>query len=460
MTKKNSSHGPGLDGFYAMLRRPGITRVRDGRWFAGVSTGLARRLGVDPLVVRAGFILLSLFFGMGVALYLVVWLLMPDEQGTLRIESALKYGDGGSIFLLIVTGLSLFGGGPWWRNDLNGFRVVGLIAVVAAIWWFVTQTDTGRGLLRPGSDQSAAPTAPEASRSTGNAAAQAGASLAAPSTDPFAASSAPAFTAPNAAAFPTPGAAPFTTPGGPPAATSAPAPGPAAYATPRTRTPAIGFAGGLLVLGLASVTGAVLMSLGLGTGSHLGVPFAGALGMLGLGLVIAGLAGRKAGWLTGFAILGITATLLTMAVPKGLTMPFRVGDTSAVVTTLGGDNTYQVGLGQLNVDLTGAKYQDTPGTDVVRATVGVGQLHLVVPEGVPVTVHASGRAGELLALGGDKTSSRMMQPGSTTPMNQFERNGTNWSETVTYESGAGPADIEVYAEVGAGQIKITTGSTP
>jgi phage shock protein PspC (stress-responsive transcriptional regulator) len=452
MTKKNSSHGPGLDGFYAVLRRPGITRVRDGRWFAGVATGLARRLGVDPLVVRAGFILLSLFFGMGVALYLVVWLLMPDEQGTLRIESALKYGDGGSIFLLVVTGLSLFGGGPWWRNDLNGFRVVGLIGVIAAAWWFVTQTDTGRGLLRPGSDRSTAPsTAPETSRSTGNAAAQAGASLAAPTADPFATSS-------GAPAAP-PGADPFSAPSGAPAATPVPAPSPAAYSMPRTRTPAIGFAGGLLVLGLASVTGAVLMSLGLGSGSHLGVPFAGALGMLGLGLVVAGLAGRRAGWLKPFAVLGIAATLLTMAMPKDLTVPFRVGDTSEVVTTLTGDDTYQVGLGQLSVDLTGAKYKDTPGTDVVRATVGVGQLHLVVPEGVPVTVHASGRAGELLALGGDKTSSRMMQHGNTTPVTQFERKGTNWSETVTYASGTGPADIEVYAEVGAGQIKITTGST-
>jgi phage shock protein PspC (stress-responsive transcriptional regulator) len=440
MTKKNSNHGSGLDGFYAVLRRPGITRVRDGRWFAGVATGLARRLGVDPLVVRAGFILLSLFFGMGVALYLVVWLLMPDEQGALRIESALKYGDGGSIFLLVIAGFSLFGGGPWWRNDLNGVRFVGLVGVVAVGWWFVTQTDAGRGLLRSG-DRAAAPsTVPDGGRSTGNAAAQAGASMGAPTSAP------------------TPTTAPFAAPGGAPETTSVPAPSPAAYVKPRTRTPAIGFAGGLLVLGLAAVTGAVLMSLGIGTGSHLGVPFAGALAMLGLGLVVAGLAGRRAGWLTSFAVLGITATLLTMAVPEGLTVPFRVGETSEVVTTLT-DQHYQVGLGQLHVDLTDAKYKDTPGTDVVRATVGVGQLNVIVPQGVNVTVHASGRAGDLLALGSNETSSRMMRHGSTTPMNQFERNGTNWSQTITYGPRTGQPEIEVYAEVGAGQVKITTGST-
>ena len=97
------TQGHGLDGFYAALRRPGIVRSRDGRWFAGVATGVARWLGVDPLVVRAGFILFSIFFGMGLALYLVLWLLMPDERGEIHIERALKHGEGSSIFLLVVT---------------------------------------------------------------------------------------------------------------------------------------------------------------------------------------------------------------------------------------------------------------------------------------------------------------------------------------------------------------------
>jgi hypothetical protein len=214
------------------------------------------------------------------------------------------------------------------------------------------------------------------------------------------------------------------------------------------------------VLGLAAVTGAVLMSLGVGSGSQFGVAFAGALGMLGVGLVVAGLAGRKAGWLTPFAVLGITVTLLTMAVPKGLTFPFHVGDATEVVTTLTGNNRYQVGLGQLHVDLTGAKYRDTPGTDVVHATVGVGQLQLVVPQDVSVTVHASGRAGELLSTGGNQTSPPMMRHrGGAGPMSQYELNGTNWSQTLTYGPTTGQPEIEVYAEVGAGQIKITTGST-
>jgi signal transduction histidine kinase len=48
---------------------------------AGVAAGLARRAGVDPLIVRVGFIAASAAGGFGLALYLLGWLLMPGEAG-------------------------------------------------------------------------------------------------------------------------------------------------------------------------------------------------------------------------------------------------------------------------------------------------------------------------------------------------------------------------------------------
>src|SRR6478752_9088733 len=149
MTKSNDAppQGHGLDGFYTALRRSGIVRQGDGRWFAGVATGLARWLGVDPLVVRAGFILFSIFFGMGVALYLVLWLLMPDERGEIHVERALKHGEGSSIFLLVVTAISVLGGGPWWGGDSRGLRFFGFALLVVGAWWFLTRTGTGRELM-------------------------------------------------------------------------------------------------------------------------------------------------------------------------------------------------------------------------------------------------------------------------------------------------------------------------
>src|SRR4051794_24490139 len=166
MTNSNQAptQGHGLDGFYAALRRPGIVRGTDQRWFAGVSTGIARWLGVDPLVVRAGFILLSIFFGVGVGLYLVLWLLMPDDRGNLAVERALRDGDGGSIFLLVVTGIAVLGGAPWWGGDFHGPRIIGFGLLVAGAWWFLTRTDTGRDLMTNKPWRNGAPGGP----STGN----------------------------------------------------------------------------------------------------------------------------------------------------------------------------------------------------------------------------------------------------------------------------------------------------
>ena len=56
-----------------------LTRVRDGKMLAGVSTGLARYLGIDPIAVRIGFVVTTIFSGAGILLYLACWILMPQE---------------------------------------------------------------------------------------------------------------------------------------------------------------------------------------------------------------------------------------------------------------------------------------------------------------------------------------------------------------------------------------------
>jgi phage shock protein PspC (stress-responsive transcriptional regulator) len=57
------------------LRRP----VSD-RMVGGVAAGVARSLGVDPIIVRVAFIVLAVMGGTGLALYLAGWLLIPDEE--------------------------------------------------------------------------------------------------------------------------------------------------------------------------------------------------------------------------------------------------------------------------------------------------------------------------------------------------------------------------------------------
>ena len=57
-----------------------LLRSRNDRIVAGVAGGLAAYLNTDPLFVRLGFLLLSFLNGMGVLLYLVLWLLLPNED--------------------------------------------------------------------------------------------------------------------------------------------------------------------------------------------------------------------------------------------------------------------------------------------------------------------------------------------------------------------------------------------
>jgi signal transduction histidine kinase len=59
--------------------RPRATRVADGAWLGGVSTGLARHLGWPVLVVRIAFVALMTFQFIGVLAYGALWLLMPPE---------------------------------------------------------------------------------------------------------------------------------------------------------------------------------------------------------------------------------------------------------------------------------------------------------------------------------------------------------------------------------------------
>jgi phage shock protein C len=56
-----------------------LTRSTSDRMLAGVAGGLANYLGLDPTILRIAFVVLTVFGGSGLTLYIVVWLLMPEE---------------------------------------------------------------------------------------------------------------------------------------------------------------------------------------------------------------------------------------------------------------------------------------------------------------------------------------------------------------------------------------------
>ncbi len=57
-----------------------LVRPRKERVIAGVAAGIARWLNIDPTLVRIIFILLAFAKGVGILLYIIMWLLMPEEK--------------------------------------------------------------------------------------------------------------------------------------------------------------------------------------------------------------------------------------------------------------------------------------------------------------------------------------------------------------------------------------------
>jgi phage shock protein C len=67
MTENNGSEGKRL------------LRLRDGRMVAGVCAGLAAYFKVDVNLVRVGFGVFTVFYGLGIVAYLIAWAILPEE---------------------------------------------------------------------------------------------------------------------------------------------------------------------------------------------------------------------------------------------------------------------------------------------------------------------------------------------------------------------------------------------
>jgi phage shock protein C len=67
MTENNGSGGKRL------------LRLRDGRMVAGVCTGLAAYFKLDVNLVRLAFGIFTIFYGVGILIYLAAWVILPEE---------------------------------------------------------------------------------------------------------------------------------------------------------------------------------------------------------------------------------------------------------------------------------------------------------------------------------------------------------------------------------------------
>jgi phage shock protein C len=77
-TTATPSTDASLSGARSWFAEKGLTRPREKRLISGVSTGLARRYGVNPLVMRL-LSLMSVLF-LSPLPYVALWVLMPRDS--------------------------------------------------------------------------------------------------------------------------------------------------------------------------------------------------------------------------------------------------------------------------------------------------------------------------------------------------------------------------------------------
>lgn len=429
-------HGDALDRLFAAARRFGVVRATEDKWFGGVCTGLARRWNVDPLIVRALFLLATLLFGIGIPAYFVAWVLLPDEADEIVVEKAVRQGHASSIVLCLVAAVLSFSGfGVFWSIG-SGWGVFGQAVGLALLAWaFLAWNGHGPGARRPDestpdwssrlgdSFRNHPPTA--AVPSVGNRAAAAGAAARKGRID----LAKPAPAAP--ATPPTTGAVPVT-PAGP----------------VRLKRRRLGAALTFAILGISVLAGA-FTALALISTSHgdsaLQVGLAAGVAVAAIALVIGGLAGRRGGALgplaTGAAVI---ALLTSAALPTGMPWTGRVGDQQWRPTSVAPGTQHnfamRVGDGKLDLrDVGGAGLADHTH---LNTRLNVGQLTITVPADTTVRVKGYVNIGGIEVL-----------RGRTHVVNY---GGINTRRTIT--AGSGPKVIDLDAQVGIGNLTIKEAS--
>src|SRR3954447_7095598 len=109
----------------------GIRRSRSDRKVAGVAGGLGRHLDIDPVILRVAFVVLTFFGGVGLLLYVALWLLLPDDgKDWAKIKLDRRSRTVALVMVGILALVLLFSHG-WWGGG-GGFFFVCLVVVAAA----------------------------------------------------------------------------------------------------------------------------------------------------------------------------------------------------------------------------------------------------------------------------------------------------------------------------------------
>ena len=375
-----------------------LTRRTDDKVVAGVASGIAAYLGIEPWVVRIGFIVLTPFGGFGVLAYVIAWLLIPAAGSheslalaVMRRPSGLRTYIGVALVLLAVAILA---------SAFSQPSVIWAIALIA-FGVFLFRQDPEPPDRRPPAGGEPVPagavaTAPPATAS------------AATTTEPLGWASSAGQGATALPAPPQPVWGPPPPPSDQAAAWGAPAP-----RAPRRR-PFLGpltFAVALIVTGLAIALDN-LDAIDLTIGQVLAV----FLTVLGGGLLVGAWWGRAWGLipigLLALPLVALTALAGPVPVEGGVAGRLFQPQTPAEVRS-----SYRLAGGELILDLSKVRFG--PGQPPIQASVAGGRLLVVVPDEVAAEIRGRVGVGNLDLLGhvdtGAQVDSTVTEPAVKAP---------------------------------------------
>jgi len=374
---------PGGEGAPPPQRPPGypplhtLRRSRSDRKVAGVAGGLGRHTGIDPLVFRILFVVLTVFGGSGLLFYALGWLLVPDEGETDSEAARLAGGrrDGSTIAAVVIgvvalcLGLILIGNLVDTGPGLGGLGV--LVVVVALVLLFARS-----GPSTAPSQAAAPPYGPVPPPEPGAYGQTPGTAYAATATH-----------APETATGPVP-PPPAPPTYGPPVPPQQPPPPPK---PPKERS----YLGRLTVSAALIVVG---LMVGWNSASDDDIRavaiLAAALAVVAAGLVVGAFMGR-ARWLIAIAIPLTLATSATAVADEHL--PGGVGERDwAPASVMRAERGYELAIGEGQLDLTRLPAGSTADID---ARVGFGELRVIVPRDATVHVDGHVAAGVVRAQG-------------------------------------------------------------
>lgn len=322
-----------------------LERSRDERLLAGVCGGIARHLGVDPVLVRIVMLATVVFGGFGAVAYVAAWLMVPEQGAEKPILGGVEQRQTMQVALVIGISVAAVGLLGIWADAgflFGGWPIV-LVLFGAAVVWFVVERD------RP-SEGGGATTAP----------------------------------APGAAAAaPAPGPAPGGPAGDEPTAVFGAAGGddgvpPAEPDQPDERRRG-SFAVTAIAAGAVCVVVGIVGALDAADVVELGWGGVAAVAVVATGVAL--VASAFYGGARALIPLGIVlALLLGGAAATGITFNGGVGERDYRV--LHGDDLrgrYELGIGHLQIDLRDIELAE--GTTRVEADLDIGMIEIVADDG-------------------------------------------------------------------------------